>query len=199
MEQTELICGRGSLLAHTLLSIGIFPEPSGLLTGAERDNSCWLINGFEVDSEFFICSNVFLASGLLTGEGLPVIGKELDQLSRVINDMTPVSEMPFGARCKSRKEKNKLASRACRLKKKAQHEANKVKCDGLLEEHRDLSNALEHVKSLLLLKVDPHSSKTQTDLTAEIDRTVTSCLDINVAGNTTNFVNQMIEKNLPYV
>ena len=27
-----------------------------------------------MDSEFFICSNVFLASGLLTGEGLPVIG-----------------------------------------------------------------------------------------------------------------------------
>ena len=68
---------------------------------------------------------------------LAAIGKELEQLSRVINDMTPVSEMPFGARCKSRKEKNKLASRACRLKKKAQHEANKVKCDGLLEEHRE--------------------------------------------------------------
>ena len=67
---------------------------------------------------------------------LAQIGKELEQLSRVINDMTPVSEMPFGARCKSRKEKNKLASRACRLKKKAQHEANKVKCDGLLTEHR---------------------------------------------------------------
>lgn len=67
---------------------------------------------------------------------MAAIGKELEQLSRVINDMTPVSEMPFGARCKSRKEKNKLASRACRLKKKAQHEANKLKCDGLLKEHR---------------------------------------------------------------
>ena len=66
---------------------------------------------------------------------LAAIGKELDQLSSVINGMTPVAEQPFGARCKSRKEKNKLASRACRLKKKAQHEANKVKCHGLLEEH----------------------------------------------------------------
>ena len=46
--------------------------------------------------------------------------------------------MPFNARCKSRKEKNKLASRACRLKKKAQHEANKLKCIGLAEEHREL-------------------------------------------------------------
>ncbi len=65
------------------------------------------------------------------------IGKELDQLSKVINDLTPVSEMPFNTRCKSRKEKNKLASRACRLKKKAQHEANKLKCNGLENEHRE--------------------------------------------------------------
>lgn len=47
------------------------------------------------------------------------IGRELDKLSRVINDMTPVSELPFTARPKTRKEKNKLASRACRLKKKS--------------------------------------------------------------------------------
>ena len=69
---------------------------------------------------------------------LAAIGKELDQLSKIINDLTPVSEMPFGARCKSRKEKNKLASRACRLKKKAQHEANKLKCEGLRNEHGKL-------------------------------------------------------------
>ena len=66
---------------------------------------------------------------------LAAIGKELDQLSKIINDLTPVSEMPFGVRCKSRKEKNKLASRACRLKKKAQHEANKLKSEGLSTEH----------------------------------------------------------------
>lgn len=63
------------------------------------------------------------------------IGKELDKLSQVINDMTPVSELPFVVRPKTRKEKNKLASRACRLKKKAQHEANKIKLHGLEQEH----------------------------------------------------------------
>lgn len=63
------------------------------------------------------------------------IGKELDKLGRVINDMTPVSELPFNVRPKTRKEKNKLASRACRLKKKAQHEANKIKLQGLEAEH----------------------------------------------------------------
>ncbi|KAJ8954825.1 hypothetical protein NQ318_023382 [Aromia moschata] len=47
------------------------------------------------------------------------IGKELDKLGRIINDMTPVSELPFNVRPTSRKEKNKLASRACRLKKKS--------------------------------------------------------------------------------
>ncbi|CAF5171513.1 unnamed protein product, partial [Rotaria sp. Silwood1] len=34
-----------------------------------------------------------------------------------------------------KKEKNKIASRACRLRKKAQHEANKLKLHGLNEEH----------------------------------------------------------------
>lgn len=42
---------------------------------------------------------------------LNAIGKELDKLSRTINEMTPVSELPFNVRPKSRKEKNKLASR----------------------------------------------------------------------------------------
>ena len=44
-------------------------------------------------------------------------------------------ENMFLSRTKSRKEKNKLASRACRLKKKAQHEANKIKLSGLDDEH----------------------------------------------------------------
>merc|ERR1719150_1936368 len=90
---------------------------------------------------------------------LAAIGKELDQLSKVINDLTPVSEMPFGARCKSRKEKNKLASRACRLKKKAQHEANKLKCKGLHDEHNDLIHALKKTKALLMEKVDQNNSR----------------------------------------
>ena len=45
----------------------------------------------------------------------------------------------FQSRTKSRKEKNKLASRACRLKKKAQHEANKIKLCGLEDEHSEYS------------------------------------------------------------
>lgn len=65
------------------------------------------------------------------------IGKELDKLGRTINQMTSVNESPFKERPKLRKEKNKLASRACRLKKKAQHEANKIKLHGLETEHSE--------------------------------------------------------------
>jgi len=39
------------------------------------------------------------------------IGTELRKLNKVIGDLTPVSELPLTARPRSRKEKNKLASR----------------------------------------------------------------------------------------
>ena len=65
------------------------------------------------------------------------IGSELNHLNKQINCMTPVSELPVPARSSSRKEKNKYASRACRLKKKAQHEANKMKLHGLEREHSE--------------------------------------------------------------
>lgn len=59
------------------------------------------------------------------------IGQQLCKLNRQINSFQAASDLPASVRNKSRKEKNKLASRACRLKKKAQHEANKVKLYGL--------------------------------------------------------------------
>ena len=59
------------------------------------------------------------------------IGKQLYKLNRQINGFQVSNDLPASVRNKSRKEKNKLASRACRLKKKAQHEANKVKLTGL--------------------------------------------------------------------
>ena len=95
----------------------------------------------------------------------------------------------------------------------------------------ELANSLDHVKNILLMKMDPNTAQTQSELTAELDRTVKKSmgmyytnsrkiiyynlksrnkheidiisliflLDINIAGNTTNYVNKMIEKNLPYV
>jgi CREB3 regulatory factor len=60
-------------------------------------------------------------------------GKELKKLAQLIGKMTPSADMSAALR-----EKNKYASRVCRLKKKAQHEANKIKLHGLDQEHREL-------------------------------------------------------------
>jgi hypothetical protein len=78
---------------------------------------------------------------------LAAIGKELDQLKKKLYDLD---------RGKSRKEKNKLDSRVCRLKKKASHEANKLKCEGLTTEHNDLVAGIAKTKALLLEKANPY-------------------------------------------
>jgi len=127
---------------------------------------------------------------------LAAIGKELDQLGVVINDLTPVSEMPFNARCKSRKEKNKLASRACRLKKKAQHEANKLKCMGLAEEHQLLVEKIERAREILRSKIDPNNTQPQAELSDEMEFMARKAQKHLVAGKTTDYVNKMIEKHM---
>jgi len=63
-------------------------------------------------------------------------GKELRKLVSLINAMCPPGELPTTVRARTLREKNKYASRICRLKKKAQHEANKIKLYGLEQEHR---------------------------------------------------------------
>jgi len=63
-------------------------------------------------------------------------GKELRKLARLINAMCPPGELPTTIRARTLREKNKYASRICRLKKKAQHEANKIQLYGLEHEHR---------------------------------------------------------------
>ena len=67
---------------------------------------------------------------------LYITGNELKKLNKLINAISPPCELPNNIRSRSLKEKNKYASRACRLKKKAQHEANKIKLHGLEQEHR---------------------------------------------------------------
>lgn len=64
-----------------------------------------------------------------------MIGHQLLRLNRQISACQLGADVPAAKRNESRKEKNKLASRACRLKKKAQHEANKIKLYGLEQEH----------------------------------------------------------------
>lgn len=101
---------------------------------------------------------------------LNAIGRELDKLFRIINDITPVAELPFNARTKTRKEKNKLASRACRLKKKAQHEANKIKLYGLEVEHKRLISGIEEMKTIITTLTNSGSMEVPEDAAQKIER-----------------------------
>jgi len=129
---------------------------------------------------------------------LAKIGKELEKLGKDINSMTPVSEVPFPTRTKSRKEKNKLASRACRLKKKAQHEANKIKLCGLEDEHNELMNNLLQVKRIVQAKwnksTGSDSNHSQEELTQEAEKILKKTQKNRVSGQTTEYVNLMIAK-----
>jgi len=63
------------------------------------------------------------------------IGTELQRLMAMIGAAPPsAAAAEFSL---SPREKNKFASRVCRLKRKAQHEANKIKLHGLEQEHRE--------------------------------------------------------------
>ena len=121
---------------------------------------------------------------------LAAIGKELDQLKKKIYDFD---------RGKSRNEKNKLYSRINRLKSKASHEANKLKCEGLTTEHIDLVAGIAKTKGLLLEKVNPNSVRSQQEITNELDIVVSKATSHNVAGSTSDFVNRMIEKHMSEV
>ncbi|CAG0919308.1 unnamed protein product [Notodromas monacha] len=130
------------------------------------------------------------------------IGMELDGLNQAINDMTPVAELPYNDRPKSRKEKNKLASRACRLKKKAQHEANKLTLYGLQEEHRKLMDCIEFAKKLLHARVaSVFNDVSCRDLvpidcpiSPQLEKFCDPVLRTRVAGRATEFVNSVLDK-----
>ncbi|XP_017787279.1 PREDICTED: protein CREBRF homolog [Nicrophorus vespilloides] len=122
------------------------------------------------------------------------IGKELDKLGKVINDMTPVSELPFNVRPKTRKEKNKLASRACRLKKKAQHEANKIKLQGLETEHKKLMSGINQAKHVVAIKLKQVQKEKQEELNGQMDKIYKGATKTRIAGQTTEYVNKMLEK-----
>ncbi|KAJ8348106.1 hypothetical protein SKAU_G00266950 [Synaphobranchus kaupii] len=122
------------------------------------------------------------------------IGSELRKLNKVISDLTPVSELPLTARPRSRKEKNKLASRACRLKKKAQYEANKVKLWGLNTENDRLLFVISAIKEEIVCRVQDISKDKGTSMAERLGRLISENLVKSpVAGQTSDFVNQILE------
>ncbi|KAJ9596242.1 hypothetical protein L9F63_027135 [Diploptera punctata] len=104
------------------------------------------------------------------------------------NDLTPNH-----ANCVTL-EKNKLASRACRLKKKAQHEANKLKLHGLEQEHRRLNAGILQIKQVLAAKFTTENQENQEELTKHIEKLVKNATKLKIAGHTTDFVNRVLER-----
>ncbi|KAI8490761.1 hypothetical protein Bbelb_315540 [Branchiostoma belcheri] len=125
---------------------------------------------------------------------LILIGEELRKLNKTINELTPVSELPLSVRPKSRKEKNKLASRACRLKKKAQHEANKIKLQGLESEYGKLCTALKAIKREMAQTVGSEERQ-DGELAYRVDKILKTVMGKNpmVAGHTGEFVNRVLD------
>ena len=62
-------------------------------------------------------------------------------------------------------------NRACRLKKKAQHEANKIKLHGLEHEHKKLLSGIAQMKQLLIAKVNNEASN-QEEINKHIEKVV---------------------------
>lgn len=125
---------------------------------------------------------------------LLMIGLELKKLNKIINDLTPVSQVSPTSRNKSKKEKNKLASRVCRLKKKAQHEANKIKFYGLQREHKHLMSVLDGVKNLAIDSLKHREMNCQTPLLEIFEQIVRMKQgSTRVAGNTAKFVNSILD------
>lgn len=120
------------------------------------------------------------------------IGLKLKQLSQEIKELTQGASISVGAKPKSRKEKNKLASRACRLKKKAQHEANKLKLYGLQEEHRALMNLMLEVRKMIRQNLDI-SSQLSFSLTSRVESIILSKVPEPVAGYSAEFVNKVLK------
>ncbi|KAF8784994.1 Protein CREBRF like protein [Argiope bruennichi] len=121
------------------------------------------------------------------------IGLELEKLNNLIDGLVPVNELPVNARTKSRKEKNKLASRACRLKKKAQHEANKLKLFGLQQEQKCLLLFIKEIKKLVKNKVRHFKQFKNQSIVASIEALKTKKPVTKVAGCSADFVNNVLK------
>ncbi|XP_078268923.1 CREB3 regulatory factor-like [Rhinoraja longicauda] len=124
------------------------------------------------------------------------IGDELKKLNKVIEELRPVSELPLNVRPRSRKEKNKLASRACRLKKKAQHEANKIKLWGLNIEHDNLLQVIVAIKHQIVWRVEQRSGAgaQEESMVGKLQALLHSTVGRSVAGHTSEFVSEVLEK-----
>lgn len=129
------------------------------------------------------------------------IGQQLKRLNKQINSFAPLNELPISTRNKSKKEKNKLASRACRLKKKAQHEANKLKLYGLELEHKQLMKVLQRIREELKIKISKDKGSEEEDndrenisMSSLLEDLIKENLTDMVAGNAAEYVSKITKR-----
>lgn len=100
------------------------------------------------------------------------------------------------------RQKNKLASRICRLKKKAQHEANKVKLEGLREEHEQLVSVVARLVTIMETHILTTKETTMTTpvvssqppFCSQLESLIRSNLKFMIAGHTAEYVNMQLQK-----
>ncbi|EDV20035.1 uncharacterized protein TRIADDRAFT_61467 [Trichoplax adhaerens] len=122
-------------------------------------------------------------------------GQDLNKLLSIMNNLTQKDVMNPGFQSQIRREKNKIASRICRLKKKQAYESNKIKLHGLEKEHDNISNILRTLKSELLnYQMNPPlaSNLTWNKIITDIEQ---SCNPIsNVAGRSSDYVREILRQ-----
>ncbi|KAJ9593240.1 hypothetical protein L9F63_015213 [Diploptera punctata] len=111
------------------------------------------------------------------------IRKELNKISR-----GRIGKLQF----KSRLEKNKHAARISRLRKNALYEENKLILHGLEQENRRVKAAILQVKQAA--KGITENQENQEELTKRIEKIVKTATKLKVAGHTTDFVNNVLER-----
>ncbi|ETE73857.1 hypothetical protein L345_00304, partial [Ophiophagus hannah] len=84
--------------------------------------------------------------------------------------------------------------RACRLKKKAQYEANKVKLWGLNTEYDNLLFVINSIKQEIVNRVQSPKDERVTNMSQKLDVLIKDTLGQPVSGQTSEFVNQVLEK-----
>ncbi|WAR22678.1 CRERF-like protein [Mya arenaria] len=124
------------------------------------------------------------------------LGLQLRKINRQINDFIPLVSYPLTLEEKRGRRRTNW-HQACRLKKKAQHEANKVKLHGLETEHRKLLTVIRamrhHTVTRLRAETD-NNGDNQTTMTCLLDSLIKTHLGVMIAGNTSEYVNGVIRK-----
>lgn len=115
--------------------------------------------------------------------------KQVEELETAIDTLAVQASDPLDLKTQKRKEKNKLASRVCRVKRKAQHEANKIMLNGLEMEHHEKSDLV--ARALKLIR-DAEKSGNMNDLLTRYKHLVAALNPTQVGRDPRGYVNDVL-------